>query len=261
MIDTHTHLYYPDFADDLDAVIARAQEAGVGRIITAGVDRATSEQCLQIATRYPGVVFAAIGVHPSEVDKASEADLLWIEAMAGDPSIVAIGEIGLDIYRGETNLARQEVVFTRLLELARQTALPVIIHHRAAGTRTIEIVEEMAITRGVFHCFSEDEAYARRVLDLGLNVSFTGNLTYKNSPLPALSQRLPLDRILLETDAPFMAPVPFRGKRCEPAHVRQVALKQAEIHGVSFDDVDRLTTQAAAALFFPAWMTLSLAPS
>jgi TatD DNase family protein len=256
MIDTHSHLYYPDFAADLDQVIERARSAGVERIITAGVDRATSAQCLAIAARYPGVVFAAIGMHPSEVDSATEDDLLWIEAMAGDPAVVAIGEIGLDIYRGETNLARQEVVFTRLLGLARQTALPVIVHHRAAGTRTIEIIEAEQITRGVFHCFSEDESYARRVLATGLNVSFTGNLTYKNSPLPDLARRLPLERTLLETDAPFMAPVPFRGRRCEPAHVRQVALKQAELHGVELDEVDRLTTQAASALFFGQTVTL-----
>ena len=232
MIDTHSHLYYPDFTDDLDAVMERAQEAGVERIITAGVDRATSEQCLEIAARYPGVVFAAIGVHPSEVDKTSEADLLWIGAMAGDPAVVAIGEIGLDVYRGETNMTLQEAVFIHLLQLARQTALPVIVHHRAAGARTIEIIEAQQVTRGVFHCFSEDEAYARRVLAAGLSVSFTGNLTYKNSPLPDLARRLPLERTLLETDAPFMAPAPFRGKRCEPAHTRQVALKQAELHGV-----------------------------
>ena len=175
--------------------------------------------------------------------------------------MVAIGEIGLDVYRGETNITRQEAVFIHLLQLARQTALPVIVHHRAAGARTIEIIEAQQVTRGVFHCFSEDEAYARRVLATGMAVSFTGNLTYKNSPLPELARRLPLERTLLETDAPFMAPMPFRGKRCEPAHTRQVALKQAELHAVSLEDVDRLTTRAAAALFFPAMMTLSLKPT
>ena len=186
MIDTHSHLYYPDFADDLDAVIARAQEAGVGRIITAGVDRATSEQCLQIAARYPAWCLPPSACILRKSIKPAKPICCGSKRWRGIRALVAIGEIGLDIYRGETNLARQEVVFTRLLELARQTALPVIIHHRAAGTRTIEIIEAKAITRGVFHCFSEDEAYARRVLAPGLNVSFTGNLTYKNSPLPAL---------------------------------------------------------------------------
>jgi TatD DNase family protein len=252
MIDTHSHLYYTDFADDLDAVIARAANAGVTKIITIAVDRTTAEACLAIADRYPGRVFSAIGVHPSEVDRTTEDDLLWIEAMAGHAAVVAIGEIGLDLYRGETNLARQEEIFTRMLELARQTALPAVIHHRAAGSRTIEVVRDMQISSGVFHCFSEDYAYARAVLDQGLQISFTGNITYKNSSLPALAAQLPLDRLLLETDAPFMAPVPLRGKRCEPAYVRHVAQKLSEIFRVTLDDIDHQTTASAEQLFFTA---------
>jgi TatD DNase family protein len=250
MIDTHTHLYYPEFAADLDEVIARAQAAGVEKIITAAVDRATAEKCLALASRYPQVVYAAAGVHPSDASRASEDDLWWIEAAAGDPAVVAVGEIGLDVYRGETNLTEQEAVFERMLELARRAGLPVIIHHRAAGRRTLEIVKAHAITRGVFHCFSEDAEYAKRVLDQGLCVSFTGNITYKNSRLPEVARALPLDRILLETDAPFMAPVPYRGKRCEPARVREVALKLAEIHRVPPEEVDRLTSAAAHGVFF-----------
>jgi TatD DNase family protein len=250
MIDTHAHLYYPEFAADLDEVVARAQAAGVERIITAAVDRVTAGQCLDIAARFPGIVLAAAGVHPSEVARASEDDLLWIEAVVGDPAVVAGGEIGLDLYRGETNLAEQEAVFERMLELAHRLDLPVMIHHRAAGRRTLEIVKAQAISRGVFHCFSEDAEYAKRVLDQGLCVSFTGNLTYKNSRLPEVARALPLERILLETDAPFMAPVPYRGKRCEPAHVHEVAMKLAEIHGVPLGDVDRMTTWAALGVFF-----------
>jgi TatD DNase family protein len=252
MIDTHSHLYYREFAGDLDQVIARAKSAGVEKIITAAVDRATAEQCIQIAARFPNTVYAAVGVHPSDISKVSEDDLLWIAAAAGDPAVVAIGEIGLDIYRGETNLREQEKVFERMLNLARQTGLPAIIHHRAAGTRTLEIVKAHNITRGVFHCFSEDVDYAKRVLDQGLCVSFTGNITYKNSRLPDVARALPLDRILLETDAPFMAPMPDRGKRCEPMHVHETALKLAEILGVSLDEVDRRTTAAANGVFFSA---------
>jgi TatD DNase family protein len=250
VIDTHSHLYYPDFENDLDEVIRRAQNAGVTKIITLAVDRTTAEQCLKIAARFPGVVYAAVGVHPSEVDKVTEDDLLWIEAMAGDPAVVAIGEIGLDIYRGETNLARQEEIFERMLRLAIHAGLPAVIHHRTAGTRTIEIIEKLGIRRGVFHCFSEDAAYAQRVLAQGLNISFTGNITYKNSPLPDVVKHIPLENILLETDSPFMAPVPYRGKRCEPVNVRDVAAKHAQIFGVSPEDVDRLTTAAAEMLFF-----------
>jgi TatD DNase family protein len=250
MIDTHTHLYYPEFEADLDWVVARARTAGVERIITAAVDRVTAEQCLAIAARFPGVVFAAVGVHPSDTARATEEDLLWIEAAAGDAAVVAVGEIGLDIYRGETNLKEQEATFERMLELARRVNLPVIVHHRAAGTRTLEIVKAHGVTRGVFHCFSENAEYAQSVLDQGLHISFTGNITYRNSRLPEVARGLPLERILLETDAPFMAPVAFRGKRCEPAYVREVAIKLAEIHGVPFSEVDRVTSLAALGVFF-----------
>ena len=234
----------------MSEVVARAQAAGVSKIITIAVDKDTATRCLDIATRFPGIVFAAIGVHPSEVDKVTEDDLLWIEAMAGDPAVVAIGEIGLDIYRGETNIGKQEKLFARMLDLSRHAGLPVIVHHRAAGTRTLDVVKESKITRGVFHCFSEDADYAKRVLDQGLNVSFTGNITYKNSRLPEIARQLPLDRLMLETDAPFMAPVPYRGKRSEPMHVREVAQKLAEIHRTTFEEVNRITTTAAEQLFF-----------
>ncbi|MCB9357374.1 MAG: TatD family hydrolase [Calditrichaeota bacterium] len=250
MIDTHCHLYYEQFAEDLDQVMARARAGGVDRAITIAVDRGTGEQCLSIVNRFPGQVYCALGVHPSETDKISEEDLDWIEAAVGDPAVVAVGEIGLDIYRGETNLKQQEKLFERMLDLARRVDLPVVIHHRAAGLRTIEVVEHSGIRRGVFHCFSEDYDYAKRVLDQGFMISFTGNITYKKSTLPDLAARLPLDRLMLETDAPFMAPMPFRGKRAEPVHVREIAMKLAEIYEVTVEEVDRITTHTAEALFF-----------
>lgn len=250
MIDTHCHLYYEHFEGDLDEVMARAKAVGVDRAITIAVGRKTGEQCLDIVNRFPGQVYCALGVHPSETDHVTESDLDWLEAAVGDPAVVAVGEIGLDIYRGETNIAKQEKLFERLLDLARRVDLPVVIHHRAAGPRTIEIIESAGNTRGVFHCFSEDYDYAQRVLDQGFCISFTGNLTYKNSALPALAARLPLDRLMLETDAPFMAPMPYRGHRCEPAHVREIAAKLAEIHKVSLQDVDKVTSRTAERLFF-----------
>jgi len=250
MIDTHCHLYYEQFAEDLDDVMARARAGGVERAITIAVDRKTGEQCLEIVNRFPGQVYCALGVHPSETDRITEEDLDWIEAAVGDPAVVAIGEIGLDIYRGETNIARQEILFERQLELARRVNLPVVIHHRAAGLRTIEIIESAGNHRGVFHCFSEDYDYARRVLDQGFHISFTGNITYKNSPLPDLARRLPLDRLMLETDAPFMAPVPYRGKRCEPLYVQEIATKLSDIYAVTADEIDAGTSLTAKNLFF-----------
>ena len=161
---------------------------------------------MDIAATYHGTVYAAIGVHPSETDKVSDIDISWIEAMAGNPEVVAIGEIGLDLYRGETNIRKQEELFSRMLELAVQTGLPAIIHHRSAGSRTLDIVRAVGLHQGVFHCFSEDIPYAKKVLDQGLHISFTGNITYKKSHLPDVARALPLDRIMIETDCPFMAP-------------------------------------------------------
>ncbi len=250
MIDTHCHLYYEQFTDDLDDVLARAKAGGVDRAITIAVDRTTGEQCLHLVNRYPGQVFCALGVHPSETSRVTEEELDWIEAAVGDPAVVAVGEIGLDIYRGETNIKEQEKLFERLLDLARRVDLPVVIHHRAAGLRTIEMIESAGNRKGVFHCFSEDYDYARRVLDAGFLISFTGNITYKNSTLPELAARIPIDRIMLETDAPFMSPVPFRGKRCEPAYAREIAAKLSEIHKLSLESVAKMTTAAAEGLFF-----------
>lgn len=250
MIDTHCHLFYESFRDDLDDVMKRAKAGGVERVITISLDKPTAEENLKIVERFPGQVWCTVGVHPSEIGKVSEDDLLWLEAMSGDPAVVAIGEIGLDIYRGETNLKEQEKLFERQLAHARHVGLPVVIHHRAAGLRTIEIIEAAGNTRGVFHCFSEDYDYAKRVLNQGFDISFTGNITYKNSPLPDLAHRLPLDRILLETDAPFMAPIPHRGKRAEPLHICEIATKLAEINQVSIHEVARITTQSAQSLFW-----------
>lgn len=250
MIDTHCHINYPDFKDDLVEVLKRAKESGVSKIITISLNKETTQENFEIVNQHKDFVYTTVGVHPSEVSKIPEDDIFWIEAMAGERSVVAIGEIGLDIYRGETNLKEQEAVFTRLLELSIQLALPVVIHHRAAGLRTFEIIKHYDIHRGVFHCFSEDYDYAKKVLDQGLHISFTGNITYKNSTLPDLAKKIPLNRTMLETDAPFMSPVPYRGRRCEPSYVKEIAYKLADVHQVTFDHVNKVTTQTAEELFF-----------
>lgn len=250
MIDTHAHLFWSDFDEDLSEVLARSGEAGVSRVIAVALDRGSGQKCLEIASAYPDMVAATIGVHPSEASQVSEDDLLWIEAQAGDQRVVAIGEIGLDYYRGETNTAQQEALLERMLGLARQLALPMVIHHRKAGTRTLEIIGQSGVSRGVFHCFSEGVEFARSVLELGFHISFTGNITYKRSRLPEVASFVPLERLLLETDAPFMAPVPYRGKRSEPWMVRDVAQKLADIKQVDFETVDRVTSEAARQLFF-----------
>ena len=249
MIDTHAHLFWDDFDKDLADVLQRAKDAGVSRVITVALDRETGRRCLEIADAHPNMVAATMGVHPSEVGNINEDDLLWIEAQAGDPRVIAIGEIGLDYYRGETNQSEQETLLERMLDLARQLALPAIVHHRKAGKRTLEIIRASGLSQGVFHCFSEGIEFAREALDLGFHISFTGNITYKKSHLPEVVAFIPLERLMLETDAPFLAPVPHRGKRCEPSMVKEIAEKIAEIKNVDFETVARVTTETATELF------------
>lgn len=248
-VDTHCHLYWEDFNEDLSEVLERAREAGVDHVVVPAIDRETGARTLEIAARFPGVVFAALGIHPSEIESAAGDGLDWISEGIRNDCVIAIGEIGLDVYRGEKNLKQQEDLFARQLELALDHNLPAIIHHRAAGDRTLAVIREIGNSRGVFHCFSEDKNYAFKVLDQGLNISFTGNITFKKSRLPEVAAAVPLNRLLLETDAPFMAPVPYRGKRCEPAHVLETAAKLAEIHQTTLDEVCRVTTLAAEQLF------------
>lgn len=250
LIDTHTHLQWPKFDDDRDAVIERAREAGVITMLTLATDLATSHRVIELAERYPDV-YAAVGIHPTDAAKAGPGDLAKIAELARHPKVVAIGETGMDFYWDKTTGAVQEQLFLAQLELGANLDLPVVIHNREAGAAILQVLAKAARLplRGVFHCFGEDQDYARRVLDYGFHISFTGNITYKNSGLPAVAETIPLARLLLETDSPFMAPVPHRGQRNEPAYVRYVAEKHAEIRRTSLAAIASATTTNACELF------------
>lgn len=237
-IDTHAHLDFPELRPHLDAVFSNARLAGVHEIITIGIDAVTNRNALQIARDNPGI-YAAIGWHPHEAAKADASLEEQVKSLANDPKVVAIGEIGLDYYRDYAPRERQKKVFARMIAIASELDLPIVIHCRDAFGDVLDILrsEMQANTRGVFHCFSGSEEDLRQVLDLNFYVSYTGNVTYKKTPLISTVQATPAERLLLETDCPFLTPHPHRGKRNEPAYIPLIATKLAEIKGMTVEDL------------------------
>lgn len=249
-IDSHCHLTLDDFQDDLDDVILRADKAGIEKIIVPGMDLPTSKYAVELSEKYE-IVNAAIGVHPQDSKKFTVNQIEQFKDLTEHPKVVAIGEIGLDYYWDYAPREVQNVVLKEFLNLALECQLPVILHNREAFFDLMENVNETKFKEltGVFHCFSEDAKTAQRVIDLGFAVSFTGTVTFKNSKSAGISKEIPLQNQLLETDAPFMAPVPYRGKRNEPGYVKELAEKQAELRNISVEEVGSITTDHAYRLF------------
>lgn len=250
LVDTHAHLQFDQFDTDRDEVITRAQAAGVQAILTLATDRASCDQVIALAEKYD-CVFAAVGIHPTDVAAAKPQDFVDLQELAAHPKVVAIGEIGMDFYRDASTAEIQERAFLQQLELAAEVDLPVVIHNRSAGAAIMQALDKVKHLplRGVFHCFTESAEYAEEVLRRGFHISFTGNLTYKKSMLPEIARCVPLDRLLLETDSPFMAPVPKRGKRNEPAFVTWIAEKHAESRGMPVEEIGQETSRNAVGLF------------
>ena len=250
-IDTHAHLTDEKFVQDLDAVVARAQAAGVIRILTLGTDVVSSRAAIALAERYDPL-YAAVGIHPEVVRQASPDDIEIIRKLAVSPKVVAIGEIGLDYYWDKESAALQQMFFERQLQLAAELNLPVSIHDREAHPQILETLRRARSwgVRGVLHSFSGDEAMAREVLDLGFSISFAGPVTFLNARQPPLvARQAPLDRLLLETDSPYLSPHPLRGRRNEPANVTYVAGRIAELKGLTAQEVAVQTARNAQALF------------
>ena len=255
-IDTHAHLSFPDFAGDLPATVARAAAAGVNRIVSVATDLADAHRVLTVAGQFPGV-FAAVGLHPNHVPDSGRVDLEQIAALASQPKVVAIGETGLDYYRSRDHAAVQREMFQANLELARHRHLPVIIHCRAADADTLAMVRaHIPDWRpwGVMHCFAGNTQLALDCIELGLLISFTGILTFKNAEaLRTVAGAVPLDSLLLETDSPYLAPIPQRGQRNEPAFIPHIAAVLAQLKGVAIEELARVTTANAQRLFgFPS---------
>jgi TatD DNase family protein len=255
LIDTHTHLDDTRYEGDREAMIARAREAGVGAFITIGCDLATSRAAVELADRYP-FVYASIGVHPHEVRHIGDDWYDEFRRLAQHPKVVAYGEIGLDYHYNYSPPKLQRERFREQILLARELRLPVVIHTREAQEDTIGILKEehAADIGGVFHCFTGDAWLARDGLDLGFDLSFSGVVTFQNAAmLREIVKTVPMDRILIETDCPYLTPAPHRGKRNEPAYVRLVAEAIAGVKStaapVSVDEVGRLTSANARRLF------------
>lgn len=249
-IDTHAHLDFPELRPQLNAVLSNARLAGIEAIITIGIDANTNRNALQIADEYDEV-YASLGWHPHEAAQAGATLEEEIKRLACHRKVVAIGEIGLDYYRNLSPRDKQRDIFVRMIAVASELDLPIIVHCRDAFDDTLDTIrgERTNRTRGVFHCFSGDQDALQRVLDLDFFVSFTGNITYKNTNLLATVKATPADRLLLETDCPFLTPHPHRGKRNEPAYVPIIAAKLAEVKELSLEDVARITKSNTHRLF------------
>ncbi|NGZ94798.1 MAG: hydrolase TatD [Nitrospira sp. WS110] len=253
LFDTHTHLDDARYNDDRDAVITRAREAGVEAFVTIGCDLATSGAAVEIAERYP-FVYASIGVHPHEVKHIQDDWYDEFRRLAQNKNVVAYGEIGLDYHYNHSSPKGQRERFREQIQLARELRLPVIIHTREAQEDTITILKEERASEvgGVFHCFSGDAWLAKEALNLGFYLSFSGILTFQNAAaLREIAKATPLDRVLIETDCPYLTPAPYRGKRNEPSYVSQVAQQLASIHGptLSFEHIGGQTSENAKRLF------------
>ena len=252
LIDTHCHLDEDAFTHDLEEVVARATSEGVVSIVTIGTTAASSRRAVDLAARLD-CLHAAVGIQPNYVAEAAEGDWETIRELVTAPGVVAVGETGLDRFWDYTPLEAQVEMFRRHLELAREHRLPFVIHCREAEADVVLELERDAAAgplAGVMHSFTGDADTARACLDLGLFISFAGMVTYKKSDdLRAVAASVPLDRLLVETDSPYLPPVPNRGKRNEPAWVRHTAECLAEVHGVSIEELAEATTANARRLF------------
>jgi len=252
LVDSHCHLDFPDFAVELDAVVERARAAGIGRMVTISTRVKKHAQVLAIAEKYPDI-FCSVGTHPHNAKEEPDVDAKTLIALAGHPKIVAIGEAGLDYHYDKSPREAQAASFRQHIAAARQTGLPLVIHSRDCDADMVAILTEetgKGAFPAVLHCFTGGRDLALRAIDLGLYVSFTGILTFKNSQgLRDIARELPAERILVETDAPYLAPLPFRGKRNEPSYVVETAKVLADTRGVSGDEIARQTTENFFRLF------------
>ena len=253
LIDSHAHIQGKEYAGEVEAVIARAHEAGVEKIIAVGGagDMSSNTEAIALAKTFPEI-YATVGMHPHDAKDVGADELKKLKELAAAPKVVAVGETGLDYYYDHSPREVQRRVFAEFIHLARETGLPIVVHERDAAQDVADLLraEGARKLRGVIHCFTGDYEAACAYLDLGFYISFTGIITFKNANLlREVVRRVPLDRMLVETDSPYLTPVPHRGKRNEPAYVQYVAETIAKIKCVSLEEVARVTTQNVRELF------------
>jgi len=253
LIDSHAHIQGSEYAGEVDAILTRARAQGVETIIAVGGagDMSSNTEAIALAERC-GDVYATVGMHPHDAKDVGEEELRRLGELTKNQKVIAVGETGLDYYYNHSAHDVQRKIFSRFIDMARATRLPIIVHERDAVNDAMDLLrnEGRGELRGVIHCFTGDYEAARSYLDLGFYLSFTGIITFKNADaLRDVVRRVPLEKLLIETDSPYLTPVPYRGKRNEPAFVRFVAETVAALKGIALDEVGRVTTQNTRALF------------
>lgn len=247
-IDTHTHIYLPEFDDDREIMMQRAKEANVNISIMPAIDSSTYETMLNVESTYENC-YAMIGLHPCSVNQDYEKELDLVGQYLKQRKFLAIGEIGLDFYWDKTFAEQQYKAFHKQIEIALQYNLPIVIHSRNAIDECINVVKEHHGLTGVFHCFSGNEEQARKIIELGFMLGIGGVVTFKNAGLDRVIEKVGLPNVILETDAPYLAPVPYRGKRNEPSYIKLVAEKLSTLSNLSIEEIAELTTENAKKLF------------
>lgn len=249
--DTHTHLYAEEFNADRELLIESARMAGVQRFFLPNIDSSSILPMMQLSERYPDHCFPMMGLHPCSVKENWEEEMKKVESLLEQGKFIAVGEIGLDLYWDKTFVTEQKEVFKRQTALANQYKLPIVIHSRESIDLIFDLLKEQEKTApcGIFHCFSGDGEQARKAIDLGFSLGIGGVLTFKNSGLDKVVENLPMEHLVLETDAPYLAPAPHRGKRNEPAYLKIIAEKLAALKGISLEEVAAITTANSKKIF------------
>ena len=251
IIDTHSHIYLEEFDNDIDEVIQRAQNAGVGKILLPAIDQDHHQRVLNLSAKYPQVCLPMMGLHPCSVKEDYLTELEAVKNFLQKEEFIAVGEIGLDFYWDTSYREQQYDAFRKQIEWAKERNLPVVIHSRNAIDECIEVIKEMQDggLKGVFHCFSGTKEQAERIIETGFYLGIGGVLTFKKSGLDAVMADISLDYIVLETDAPYLAPVPFRGKRNESSYLVHIVAKLATLKQLSGVEIEKITTNNAIKLF------------
>lgn len=250
MIDTHCHLYSPELAPDLDMVIKSAMDKGVQRFYMPAIDSSTTQAMLDVEVRYP-VASSMMGLHPCSVNESYKQELDHVEEWLNKRKFAAIGEIGLDLYWDKTFIDQQYIAFRQQISLALDFDLQIVIHSRNATIETISVIKEYKGTglKGIFHCFGGSVDEAKEIIEAGFLLGIGGVVTYKNSGLAEVLKEIDVQHLVLETDAPYLAPIPFRGKRNESSYLHFIAKKIAEAKGIPMEEVVRVTTENALRVF------------
>jgi len=251
LIDTHTHLYLSQFDEELTAVAQRAREAGFGKLLIPDIDKDHTDKVKQIVEQFPGLMYGMTGIHPTSVDADYKEQIAHFEKeIEGDFPWIAVGEIGTDLYWDKTYFEEQKIVFRYMMKTAARLGLPVSIHQRSSMQETLNIMSEFnGKVTGVLHCFSGEKEDAKAAVDLGYKLGISGVITFKNSNLREIVTYTGLDHIVLETDAPYLAPMPFRGKRNEPAYLKYVVTLLSQTLGVDEATIAEATTRNALKVF------------